>query len=396
LSGNRKIDIGVIGCGQRLRTLCGHLLGRGSVRLAALYDPDQSQVERFLEECGCGGGRPAEAAEPPETPQPLICQDISALLDSPEIEWVLIGSPNRYHLRQTAEAVRRGKHVFLEKPLAVSTEECLELARLHRHSDRRIVTGFVLRYSPLYRRMRGLLEAEDFGPVLTIQANENIAYEHAAYIARGWRRRRDIAGPHILEKCVHDIDLIQWMAGGSFTRIAATGDRAIFDPQHAGLYSEEILRGWERMGNLDNPDPFAEGEVSIEDRVQLLGELDNGVIAQFSAVAGAAVPERRIAVHCLRGSVIGELYSETLRYRTMDMPEERLLSWSGGGLHGGGDGELAAQLAAAMTDEDEPPVDLEEGIRANIAALAAEEARLSGEWVDLRPYWRELDGGGRM
>jgi predicted dehydrogenase len=391
----------VIGCGQRLRTICGHLFGYGSVYPAALYDPERSQAERFLAEA-CPGGA-AETKAPGETEESaqnlsqasrtLISPDIPALLEMPEVQWVFIGSPNRFHYRQTEAAVRKGKHVFLEKPLAVSTEECLALARLHRESQGRIVTGFVLRYSPLYRAMREVLQTENIGPVLTIQANENISYQHAAYISRGWRRRLDIAGPHILEKCVHDIDIIQWMAGSRFARIAAAGDRTIFGPQHAGLYSKEILEDWQWKGNLDNADPFAEGEVSIEDRVQLQGELENGVTAQFSAVLGTAIPERRIAIHCLRGSVIGELYSETLRYRTMDMPEEGLRTWSGGGLHGGGDEVLAAQLQATITEGADPPVDLQEGIWANIAALAAEEARTAGRWIDLRPYWRELDGG---
>jgi predicted dehydrogenase len=381
------VGIGIIGCGQRLRKLCSHLLGHGSLYLAAIYDPDPAQASRFLEACGA-----VEGALPPAA-QPLRANPSEVIADQ-AVAWVMIGSPNAFHYRQAEEAIRQGKQLFLEKPLAVSVEECLALERLRRESGRRIVTGFVLRYSPLYRRMHELLASGGFGPVLTIQASENISYEHAAYITRGWRRRREIAGPHVLEKCIHDLDLMQWMGGSRFSRIAAAGGRAIFTPENAGLYSPAILESWAGKGNLDNPDPFAEGEVSIEDRLQLQGELESGVPVQFSAVAGTAIPERRMTVHCLRGSLIGELYSESLRYRRLGMEREEHHTWSGGGLHGGGDPVLAAQLHATITAGAAPPVDLTEGLWANIVALEAERARLSGEWVALRPIWRALDEKG--
>lgn len=372
-SGKKEVGIAVAGCGERLRVLCGRLLESefgGRIRIVSLYDPKKEQAERFRQEI-----------LPPDNK--LCADDFEELLENPDVDWIFIGSPNSFHYGQSAAAVAAGKDVFLEKPLALSVRESFDLLRLREDYGRRIVTGFVLRYSPLYRTMKQLLEEYHFGPVLTIEANENISYEHAAYITRGWRRKKELAGPHILEKCVHDIDLMQWMGGGRFSRVAATGGRSIFTGEHGGLYSDEILRGWEEKGNLDNADPFALGEVDIEDHVQLLGELDNGVKAQFGAVLGAAIPERRLAVHCLRGSIIGELYSESLRYKTLDMPEEQVRTWTGGGLHGGGDGLLVEQLGKTMVEGVSPPVDLEEGVWAGVTALLAEEARLTGKWLDV-------------
>jgi len=239
--------------------------------------------------------------------------------------------------------------------------------------------------------MKQLLQEEKFGRILTMQANENVSYEHAAYIMRGWRRKKELAGPHILEKCIHDIDILQWMAGSRFKKVAATGGQLIFSPLHQGLYSRHILSAWEEKGNLDNSDPFSDTEVSIEDHIQLIGECESGVKVQFSAVAGTAVPERRLSIHCVGGSLTAELYTGTLRYRTIDMDHEVELKWFGGGLHGGGDGILAGELSAVMTGEGLPAVELEEGIWANIASLAADEARRKEEWVDLRLYWHILD-----
>ncbi len=372
------VGIGVVGCGQRLRTICSHLLRHHSLQIVSLYDPNPAQMQRFVDECGIS--RSVER-----------CESWESVLENPAVAWVCIGSPNSFHYGQTQAALHAGKHVFLEKPLATTADDCIDLLRLGREHDRRIVTGFVLRYSPLYRSVRQLLQERKFGPMLTIQANENISYAHAAYIMRGWRRKSDVAGPHILEKCIHDIDIMQWMSGSRFSRIAAVGGRSIFSSAHRGLYSQEILASWEKKGNLDSSDPFSDDEITIEDHIQLQAEGENGVKAQFTAVAGAAMPERRLSITCVGGSIATELYSGTVRYRTIEMDHEEQLQWFEGGLHGGGDGVLADELESVMSGGAEPAVELKEGVWANIVAIAADEARRSGAWIELRPYWFRAD-----
>ena len=372
------VKIGVIGCGQRLRTLCSHLLHYETVEIVSLYDPDQAQMKRFIKDCGIT--RPVR-----------LCESWQQLLENPNIGWIYIGSPNSLHYEQARAALQAGKDVFLEKPLATRVDDCLDLLRLRQKTGHRIITGFVLRYSPLYRAAKRLLKEKRFGPILTIQANENISYSHAAYIMRGWRRMIDIAGPHILEKCIHDIDIMQWMSESRFEKITAVGDRSIFSSAHSGLYPQEILAAWEEKGNLDSSDPFSDEQITIEDHLQLQAVCENGVKAQFTAVAGSAMPERRLSITCVGGSIVAELYSGTVRYRTIEMDHEEQLRWFEGGLHGGGDGVLAGELEAVMCSGTFPAVDLMEGIWANIAALAADEARRTREWIDLRPYWRKAD-----
>ncbi|MFW6209403.1 MAG: Gfo/Idh/MocA family protein [Spirochaetota bacterium] len=378
MSNAALVGIGVVGCGQRLRTICSHLMRHESLQIVSLYDPNPAQMQRFVDECGIS--RSVER-----------CESWEAVLENPRVAWVCIGSPNSFHYGQTRAALQAGKHVFLEKPLATTANDCIDLLRLRREHDRRIVTGFVLRYSPLYRSVKQLLQERKFGSMLTIQANENISYAHAAYIMRGWRRKSDVAGPHILEKCIHDIDIMQWMSGSRFSKIAAVGGRSIFSCAHRGLYPPEILASWESKGNLDSSDPFSDDEITIEDHIQLQAEGENGVKTQFTAVAGAAMPERRLSISCVGGSITAELYSGTLRYRTIDMDHEAQLQWFEGGLHGGGDGVLADELQSVMSDDADPAVELKEGVWANIAALAADEARRSAAWIDLRPYWRRAD-----
>ena len=112
----------------------------------------------------------------------------------PGVEWAMVFSPNCFHAEQIIASFEAGKHVFTEKPLATSIGDCVRIFEAHRRSGRHFATGFVLRYSPIYRKVKALLDAGTIGRILSIDANENIRPEHGAYIMRNWRRRRELSG----------------------------------------------------------------------------------------------------------------------------------------------------------------------------------------------------------
>jgi len=73
--------------------------------------------------------------------------------------------------------------------------------------------GLTLRYSPHYRKIKQLLESGAVGDIISMEFNETLDFNHGGYIMGNWRRLREYAGTHLLEKCCHDIDLVNWMVG---------------------------------------------------------------------------------------------------------------------------------------------------------------------------------------
>ena len=364
------IHIGVIGCGQRMRSLVRELSVYDKVRIDCVFDPQASQVDRLIKETGLTG-------------LALRAGSWQQVAEHRDLDWVLIGSPNAHHARQAVSALRSGRHVFLEKPLAVTREECLELVNVWNLGTYRLATGFVLRWSPLYRKMKDLLGHLDFGPVISFQACEHISYAHGSYMMRSWRRRRDQAGSFVLEKCVHDLDLIQWMTGTPVTAVAALAGRDLYTLKNRDLLSPREDPYWEEKGNLELSHPFSDEPGSVEDHVSSLITCASGLFGTFQASAGSALPLRRLSLQCLTGWIEAELYSGTLRYRTCSMDAQQVLSWSFTDLHGGGDGPLAAGLYRSMVSRDDQRDETAAGIQATMAGIALGESIESGEWVDI-------------
>jgi len=80
-----------------------------------------------------------------------------ALIKS-DLDAVVISSPNFTHVPLALEAIKAGKHVFLEKPVGVTTAECRKLLRASQKSDRILMIGHELRYSPYFAKIKQLID----------------------------------------------------------------------------------------------------------------------------------------------------------------------------------------------------------------------------------------------
>ena len=77
-------NLGIIGCGQRVRTLCSHLLQYEGLQVVSLYDPSFRQIDRFVEVCGISYTVKRAA-------------DLQTIVEDRDVEWLCIGSPNSFH-----------------------------------------------------------------------------------------------------------------------------------------------------------------------------------------------------------------------------------------------------------------------------------------------------------
>ena len=375
---NKEFGLAILGTGGRAVGVIDHLLREShrGVRVVSAYDPDPQELERALAHW--------------EMPEARRCAGYQEAIATPGVDWVMVFSPNACHREQVEAAFRAGKDVFSEKPLATTLEDCRALYRLSVESGKRFATGFVLRYSPLYRKVKELLDSGRYGRLLAIDANENIAPEHGGYIMRNWRRFTRLAGPHILEKCCHDLDLLIWFTQSLPTRVAAFGGRDFFIPENQKLmdqYGERTFNTWR--------DPHAEpssftSEKDLLDTQVGIALFRNGVKVQFQATMSNAIPERRMYLSCTEGTLIAELYSGTLRARKLGEEAEQLYRFGADG-HGGGDDVQMREFFAAMTGAAPIKCSGSEGLESAVFALALDRAMHGGEVVDLEPVWRELE-----
>ena len=141
--------------------------------------------------------------------------DTAALIADPLVNTVVIATRHNTHARFTAEALSAGKHVFVEKPLAVTQDELAEVEAAHRASGRLLMVGFNRRFSPQVRTMKRLLEAvrEPKAFVFVMNAGA-IPPEH-------WTQDREVGGGRIIGEACHHIDLMRHLAGSEIVSIQA-------------------------------------------------------------------------------------------------------------------------------------------------------------------------------
>ncbi len=375
---DKKIKIAVVACGNRSRKVVGQLLkdSERQVEVAAIYDPDRSEMKFVKETWG--------------TPEAVECSDAMEAINYPGVEWVMVFSPNSMHRDHILAAFRAGRHVFSEKPIGTGIEQCVEIYEAYKASNRLFATGFVLRYSPVYRRAKELLDSGRLGKIVSICAEENVAPYHGGYIMCNWRRHTAVSGPHILEKCCHDLDLINWFCGSHASRVASFGGLNFFTPENEVLrekYGRETFTKWRDPHAVESP--FTSDKDLMDNQVAIF-EYRNHIRVQFQATMSNAMPSRRMYFSCTEGTMMIELYDRILKYRLLGSEEEETILFKQSDGHGGGDNFIMKELFHSMTTGEEPGCSGSEGLESAILALGIDRAARTGAVVDLEPVWRRL------
>lgn len=375
---NPSIGLAIAGFGSRLRGLMRNILhhDEGGIRLVGIHDPFAGSIQSAREIFG----------------DFTVYDTYQKLVEDPAVDWVAIGSWNSMHAEQILAAREYGKHIFCEKPLATSLEDCRRIHRAIEGYDKHFSFGLVLRYSPFYRKVKELLEQGVVGNFLSMEFNETLNFNHGGYIMGNWRRLREHSGPHVLEKCCHDFDIANWLTQSVPVTAASFGGKRFFIPENA-LREAEIGPNYEgkpAFGTWADPcriNPFTGGGDVTDAQVAIL-QYQNGVYASFHTNTVAAIPERRFYIVGDRGTLRADVLTGTIEYAPMEHdPVHTTLRLSAAGGHGGGDRVLTDDLRETMLRNTTPKAGIREAIQSAIPCIAVDEAQRTGKVIDLTSWW---------
>lgn len=326
---------------------------------------------------------------------------VEAMLSDARPDLFFVGSPNRFHLDQIRAGLEAGVRVFTEKPVVVTRQETMELAALlRRHGADRVMVGLVLRYSQHMIDLRSALAAGALGPIASIEANEHIAPYHGAFFMRDWRRRTDLSGGFMLEKCCHDLDIYNMVTASRPVRVASFGGRRSFLPEHApARNSENDIFHVKKSVWESEDDPFRSSGDIVDFQTAILS-YENGASMSFHTNLNVPDEHRRFCVIGAQGMAEGDFVRGFLRVTRRDGSRFADHDYASGGTgqkgaHYGADAMMVADIAAYLRGEIAAlPVGILDAMEAGLAALALDEARQTGQVVDLTETWAELDGFG--
>jgi predicted dehydrogenase len=173
-----------------------------------------------------------------------VYNDLDAMLKAPEIDVVSICSYPQQHAEHAIAAARAGKHLIIEKPLALTWEDCLAMERAVREAGVRTCVCFECRYSSQFLATKAVI---DQGLLGTLHYGE-IDYYHGIgpwYGQFRWNTRRDAGGSALLTAGCHALDALLLCLGGAVDTVmsAATKSRSkIFQPYEYDTTSVTILQ----------------------------------------------------------------------------------------------------------------------------------------------------------
>jgi predicted dehydrogenase/threonine dehydrogenase-like Zn-dependent dehydrogenase len=144
------------------------------------------------------------------------CSEYEEILKDPRVDAVLIASRNQHHAAQSLAALGAGKHVFVEKPMALTAEECRQLCAAVAASGKQLTVGFNRRFAPFYRELKDSLLRRKAPAV--VQCRVNSPGISGSY----WMADPAIGGAILGEAC-HFIDLMYWLLDSEPVSVSAYG-----------------------------------------------------------------------------------------------------------------------------------------------------------------------------
>jgi predicted dehydrogenase len=398
-----RINVAVVGAGRRAAQYFRYVPDdlRELVRLTAIADPNESNRAAF-ERLFTGGRRTHQYG------------DADDMLANEVLDAVIIASPNKYHAHHTELAIAAGAHVLLEKPVATSITECRQVWQAAQAGGREasIMVGFVLRYTPFYSRIQEIVASGELGTILAIDADENLGTGLTGLFHKSWRRRDDLSGGFLLEKCCHDFDILNWLIGSAPDRAYAIARRTHFLPDTAGdrqaRFDPEVIRQID-VADFGDADINAAFPVPLDgspydfpsdspDHAAVTLDFASGALCTFVACMGQPRTTRRIRIFGTNGGLEGNIDDSRI---VVHKPHALDNGCDVQGIqiaaeqhnHHGGDGVLGHAFWRAAAGQSAPSrAGLREGIDAALVALAAQQSAAGGQSVDIAEMRTQVFG----
>ena len=199
--------------------------------------------------------------------------DAQELIDDPDVNAIYIATPPSSHATYAIMAMKAGKPVYVEKPLAATYEDCARVNRVSEETGMPCFVAYYRRYLPYFQKVKDIVDNGIIGKTINVQIRFATPPREQDYGKDGklpWRLQPDIAGGgYFYDLAPHQLDLLQHIFG---VITEAHGIRA----NRGGLYGAEdsVCASFEFEGGLPGSGSwcFVAHESAQEDRIEIIGD----------------------------------------------------------------------------------------------------------------------------
>jgi UDP-N-acetyl-2-amino-2-deoxyglucuronate dehydrogenase len=209
----KKLKVAIIGCGRiSYKHVEAITQNRAEIELTAVCDVVEanaiSKKDEYIKTLG-------------EDVNVEVYIDYKEMLEKADIDIVAIATESGYHPEIAIDCMNSGKHVIVEKPMALSTKDADRMIECARKNNVKLCVSHQNRFNEPIQKLRTAVEENRFGKLVNGTArilwNRNMGY----YQQAPWRGTWELDGGTLMNQCIHNIDLLQWMMGGEIDTVYA-------------------------------------------------------------------------------------------------------------------------------------------------------------------------------
>ncbi|RKY01037.1 gfo/Idh/MocA family oxidoreductase [Candidatus Poribacteria bacterium] len=219
-----KLGIGIFGAGWVAGEHAKAYMNNPHCEIVAIGSRTEEGARAFAERLGIQNVR--------------FYTDFQKFLDDPELDALSICTPPHLHAQETIEAAQAGKHILIEKPVALNLEDLRRMDNAVKEAGVKTVVSFVLRWNPLFQSIKALLEQGAIGKVFYAEVD----YWHGIgpwYKQYKWNIKKEIGGSSLLSAGCHAVDAMRFFLGKEVAEVFAYSTKIWqdyeYDPTIAGV-----------------------------------------------------------------------------------------------------------------------------------------------------------------
>lgn len=290
------IRIGLIGAGRMGATLAHHLaFSVETAEFVAIADADETNARSVAQAC-----RVAD-----------IYTDYHELLARADIEAVVIVTPTHSHTAVIKAAAAAGKHIFTEKPLALTLASCDEAITAVDAAGVNMMVGFMRRFDPAYLAAKRQIDDGLIGQPVMFKSVGRDPWRTSLEYAR-----RENSGGLIADMAIHDFDLARWLMGSEVVRVHSEGGCLVF-PELAdvGDIDNAVVNLAFENGAVGNVDVSRNAIYGYDIRTEIIGSEGSLMIGSLQQTPTLLLTRNRVAHDTVPGFMarFSEAYAAEIR-----------------------------------------------------------------------------------
>ncbi|MDQ8734782.1 Gfo/Idh/MocA family oxidoreductase [Paenibacillus sp. LHD-38] len=385
----KQLRIGILGAGGRSSIIQYWHKPNGNSVVVAAADISLTALEQFQQNVN---------------QEAFVTTNYKEMLAREDVDAIAIFTPDYMHEEHAIAALQAGKHVYCEKPLAITVEACDHILDEWKRSGKHLMIGFNMRYMSMYQTMKEIIKSGVIGDIKAVWVRHFVGLGGYFYY-HDWHGTAQNTTSLLLQKASHDFDVIHWLTDRYTTKVSAFGSLDYYggnkpNDLHCPECDVKDTCPDVSMSRLTQC-AFRE-EIDVEDNNMVIMELEGGIKASYMQCHFTPDYSRNYTFIGTKGRIENDDVNDKIYVKTrksgswQEMSDITYDMKQLPGTHGGADPRICEDFVNLILYDKQPLTTPFAGRMSVAVGCAATESIRSGGKVVAVDQGKHKEAGGNL